>query len=257
MNKVRQAFGRAASSYDAAARLQRQVCQLLLDKVLPSEVPLSKAVGNRPATALDAGCGTGYGRTLLRRYWPEMEIAATDFAPEMIKLAGGGIAADIHRLPFADNSFDLYWSSLTLQWCDIEMCLREAMRILRPNGCIAISTLATGTLRELNEAFANTDRYRHTLDFREEKEIATACATAKLQNIELSRKSIRLYYPNVPALLRELKALGANEIDGPRRPGLLGRKAWQTIEMRYAQFLEDQGLPASYEVILCTARKPS
>ena len=52
---VRQSFDRAASSYDAVAGLQRQVCELLL-AVLPAPTLAT--------TILDAGCGTGYGLVL-------------------------------------------------------------------------------------------------------------------------------------------------------------------------------------------------
>ena len=76
--RVREAFERAAASYDGAAVLQRQVCDHLLADFDPSPEPNS---------ILDAGCGTGYGARLLRSRWPGAHLTAVDFAPAMLALA--------------------------------------------------------------------------------------------------------------------------------------------------------------------------
>ena len=60
--RVRESFDRAATTYDAAAVVQRRICQRLLDELDPA-LPA-------PASVLDAGCGTGYGARLLRQRWP-------------------------------------------------------------------------------------------------------------------------------------------------------------------------------------------
>ena len=70
---VRQSFNRAAASYDAAATLQRRVCELLLTE-LPDAAPTA---------ILDAGCGTGYGLGLLAGRWPRAHVIAADFASAM------------------------------------------------------------------------------------------------------------------------------------------------------------------------------
>jgi malonyl-CoA O-methyltransferase len=35
----------------------------------------------------------------------------------------------------------------------------------------------------------------------------------------------------------------------------MGRNAWRAVEARYEQLREADGLPATFEVLLCTARK--
>jgi malonyl-CoA O-methyltransferase len=243
---VRRAFDRAATSYDAAAKLQRQVCQLLLDQLAPQS----------PARILDAGCGTGYAINLLADRWPDSNIVATDFAPAMVATAGGGICADIESLPFADAAFDLYWSSLSFQWCDTDRAVAEAARVLAPGGRLAVSSLAPGTLAELDASFFGTDLHRHVLIFHPPKALDSACRNADLAEIRLERRTLCLYHPNVTSLLRELKALGANQVVAGRRPGLMGRRAWQAVEERYETRRETSGLPATFEIILCTAVKP-
>jgi malonyl-CoA O-methyltransferase len=243
---VRRSFDRAVGSYDAAANLQRRVCQLLLDQT-PEPAP---------ARILDAGCGTGYALGLLANRWPGSKLVAADFAPAMVSTAGGGICADIEALPFAAASFDLYWSSLSFQWCDVERAVSEAARVLAPGGRLAVSSLAPGTLAELHEAFAGTDRHRHVLDFPPAGTLTTACTAAGLADVRLELQTLRFHHGDLAALLRELKALGANQVGSQRRPGLMGRAAWQTVERRYEARRTPAGLPATFEVVLCTASKP-
>lgn len=245
---VRRAFHRAAASYDAAAGLQRQVCQLLIDQLATP--------ATAPARILDAGCGTGYAQGLLAKRWPDAGIVAADFAPAMVAAAGGGICADIEALPFADGTFDLYWSSLSFQWCDTDRAVAEAARVLAPGGRLAVSSLGPGTLAELEAAFAGTDANRHVLEFNPTKVITTACQCAKLSNVRLARQTLCFYHPDLSSLLRELKALGANQVVAGRRPGLMGRRAWQAVEQRYEARREAAGLPVTFEIMLCTAEKP-
>jgi malonyl-CoA O-methyltransferase len=243
---VRRSFDRAAGSYDAAANLQRRVCRLLLDALADPA----------PASILDAGCGTGYALGLLAGRWSGSRIVAADFAPAMVTSAGGGICADIEALPFAGASFDLYWSSLSLQWCDEQRALCEAARVLAPGGRLAVSSLAAGTLAELDAAFAGTDRHRHVLEFLPAERLAAACTRAGFTSVQTVRHTLRFHHDSLAALLRELKALGANQVGTQRRPGLMGRRTWQTVERRYETLREAAGLPATFEVILCTASKP-
>lgn len=244
---VRQSFNRAAASYDAAATLQRRVCELLL-----AELPDAA-----PTTILDAGCGTGYGLGLLAGRWPQARLIAADFASAMLAAAGGGVCADIEALPFPAAAFTLYWSSLTWQWCDAPRAVSEAARVLAPGGRLAVSSLGPGTLVELAASFAGADRHRHVLNFSPADALASVCAAAGLVDPRIERHPLRLYYRDMAALLRELKALGANQIGGPRRPGLMGRQTWRAVEQRYEARRDADGLPATFEVILCTARKPT
>lgn len=258
-HRIRSAFDRAAGSYDAAAVLQRAVCARLLAAL--REVPREQGA-DTPAGApqlLDAGCGTGHGVGLLRRQWPRGHITAVDFAAAMAAITRRGGArtalADIEALPFRDASFDGFWSSLTVQWCDHRRVLAEAARVLRPGGWLALSTLGEGTYRELRTAFAGIDRHRHTLDFSAADRLATAAAAAGLTRIAVQRETITLHYPDLRSLLGAVKAIGANALGAGRRPGMMGKAAWQALTAAYERQRDDEGLPASYDVVLLTARK--
>lgn len=251
--RVRASFDRAAASYDAAAVLQRQVCALLLENFSLS-TPAAPRI-------LDAGCGTGYGASLLRAQWPAAHITAADFAPAMLTLArhhaDACCAADIENLPFADQSVDAWWSSLSIQWCDSGRAFAEAARVLTPGGRLAVSTLGPATFGELRQAFSGLDHYRHTLPFSDSTAIASALRTAGFGELALRRVSISLHYADLKTLLHAVKAIGASGVGDGARRGMMGRTTWQALEAAYERQRTAAGLPASYDIILCTARKPS
>ncbi|MBV5333374.1 methyltransferase domain-containing protein, partial [bacterium] len=143
------------------------------------------------------------------------------------------LAADIEALPFAADSFDTWWSNLTLQWCTARNVFDEAARVLRHGGRLAVSTLAPGTFHELRTAFSAIDPYRHTLAFSTPDEIGAALAAAGFHSIALSRETLNVYYPDLKTLLRAVKAIGANRIGSGRRKGMMGRTAWQALEAAY------------------------
>ncbi len=252
-HRIRAAFSRAATTYDAAAVLQREVCRALLDA-------LTGAAGDAcpPAAILDAGCGTGYGARLLGGQWPAARLVAADFAAAMAQQAAStapACVADIEALPLRSASFDLWWSSLTVQWCDAQRVFAEAARVLRPRGRLALSTLGPGTYGELRAAFAGIDRHRHTLDFSEPAHLTAAAEAAGFSDLQVTRRTITLHYPDLNALLGAVKAIGANALGTGRRSGMMGKAAWQALSAAYEAQRAAEGLPASYDVILLTARR--
>ena len=196
---------------------------------------------------------------LLRQRWPQARISAADFAASMAaKTAAEGtdcVLADIEALPFRPACFDGYWSSLTVQWCDSRRVLAEAARVLKPGGWLSLSTLGEATYSELRTAFAGIDRHQHTLDFSAADQLAEAARTAGLQQVSLHRETITLHYPDLRSLLGAVKAIGANALGPGRRTGMMGKAAWAALSAAYELHRTAAGLPASYDVILLTARR--
>ena len=248
--RVRDSFERAATTYDGAAVLQRLVCDRLIGGLDASVAP---------ARILDAGCGTGYGSRQMRARWPQAHITGVDFAPAMLELARHDTdeccAADIESIPFPPQCFDLWWSSLSIQWCDAATVFRESARVLAPRGRLAVSTLGPETFHELRTAFSGVDTHRHTLAFDTLESIGKALEGAGFVDIEIRREHHDIYYPDLKTLLRAVKAIGAHNVGEGGRNGMMGRAAWQQVEAAYERFRTPEGLPASYDVILAYARK--
>lgn len=208
---------------------------------------------------LDAGCGTGFGAHLLQSHWTNPEITLVDFAPAMLQKAmdtgNYRCVADIEALPFGNASFDLWWSSLSIQWCNTQQVFKEALRVLQPGGKLAASTLGTNTFTELRTAFSVVDSYQHTLKFTTPEIIADALQQLAFEDIYTQCKTFTLHYPDLKTLLRAVKAVGANQVTAGGRPSLMGRASWQTLEAAFELQRTPQGLPLSYDVIMAYATK--
>ena len=207
--RVRRSFDQAALSYDAAAAVQRTICDRL-------GVCLDHAGRTlQPAHILDAGCGTGYGALELRRRWPNAALTLLDFAPAMLAVARAHghraalLCADLEALPLAGQSCDLYWSSLAWQWNVPQRCLSEAARVLRPGGTLAIATLGADNFPELRHAFAAVDGYDHVLSITPAEQLLAACRAGGWTVRVWERQAVRRHYPDLRSLLGSVKAVGA------------------------------------------------
>ena len=246
--QVRRAFGRAAQTYDAAAAIQRQAGQLLDARL--------GALDCAPRVVLDAGCGTGFGLRLLAARWPQARLLALDIAAPMLRQVGDGAAArvqaDVHHLPLADACVDLYWSCLTLQWCDLARALAEARRVLRPGGWLALATLGQDTFTELRHAFAAADEFEHTVRFADPAPIVQQAGFAETH---VTRQRLTAHYPDLTALLHAIRRTGANQLGSTRRRTLLGRQAWQRAQLAYEALRQPDGLPLGYDLYWIRARR--
>lgn len=254
--QVAASFSRAAASYDGVASLQRTVGLQLLDKL-----PDSTAQAQR---WLDLGCGTGHFSRELSARLPAARGVALDIAEGMLRHArplGGAqdfIAGDAEALPLRDNSTELIFSSLALQWCaDFPAVLDEARRVLSPGGVMAFSSLCVGTLQELRDSWQTVDGFVHVNRFRAFEDYLTLCADSGLQVVHLSRRAEVLHFADLRQLTHELKALGAHNLNPGRPGGLTGRARLRALAEAYERFRQPQGLPATYQVVYGVLRKDS
>lgn len=257
---MRRAFERAAHSYDAAALLQREISQRLLERL--------DLVKLTPALILDAGSGTGAGSRALARRYPESRVIGLDIAHTMLQvaharepwwrrnlpfLAGnlpGYVAGDLERLPLPTSSVNLLCSNLALQWCDdLAAAFAEFRRVLAPGGLLMFTTFGPDTLRELRQAFAGLDGYTHVNRFLDMHDIGDELAYAGFTTPVVDMEFLTLTYPDLISLLRELKALGAHNVTSGRGHGLMGKHRWRAMVANYEKLRQDGRLPATYEVI--------
>ncbi len=252
---VADSFSRAAPDYDAVATLQRDVGGRLL-----TSLDRLQAV---PERVLDLGCGTGYFYPGLRRRFPAADYLGLDLAEGMVAFArnrfpqaGQWLVGDAEALPLASGSIDLVFSSLALQWCyRPELLFAELARVLRPGGRCVFTSLGPGTLRELRAAWAAVDANQHVNSFVPPAELASAAASVPGLALCLEAEQFCMRYQRVAELLRELKTLGAHNVNRARPPGLTGRRTLQGMQDAYEGWREGGTLPATYDVLFGTLEK--
>jgi malonyl-CoA O-methyltransferase len=258
---VARAFGAASARYENAAGLQQSVREELLDR-LRQLAPTAQSV-------LDLGCGTGAATVALRRLFPQATLVALDLAHGMLveaarkvslfdRLRGRDFArinADAMRLPLADHSMQVVFSSLMLQWCDdLDLALAEIRRVLTPGGLLLFSTFGPGTLQELRSAWASVDDSSHVNDFVDMHDLGAALTRAGFQEPVLDADRLRREYADPQTLMRELKEIGAGNALASRRRGLTTIAQLRAMESRYRQqFSTAHGVLASWEVLYATA----
>lgn len=254
--RVAQSFSRAAHSYDAVASLQRAVGEKLLHRL----------VGDSGAeVVLDLGCGTGYFTQALQQKFPEAYVLAMDLAETMLEVTRvrnpyrvGLLCGDAEYLPLASASADVIFSSLALQWChNLPLLFAELNRVLKPGGKLIFSTLGPETLHELKRAWQQVDGYVHVNRFSSRVELRENLQAGNFSVTELSQEFSVLQFANLSDLTRELKALGAHNINRGQAEGLTGRKKIAAFKAAYESFRRDNSLPATYDVFYIAAEKLS
>lgn len=243
-NPVAASFSRAASSYDKAAQLQ-QWTGLQLLRQLPA--------GFQPQSWLDLGCGTGFFTRRLAAAFPGAQAHALDIAQGMLQHARQlhpqalYLCGDAQALPLASASLDLIFSNLALQWCpDMPGVLAEARRVLRPGGLLAFTSLAQGSLYELERSWQAVDEHRHVNSFRAFEDYRQLCRDSALL---LQCEQVQQHFPSVSALSRNLRQLGAAHLQEGRSGRLTSRQQYQRLCQTYEGYRQPAGLPASWQVV--------
>lgn len=257
---MRRAFQQAAHSYDQAAVLQREVNHRMLERLDWMKLD--------PDWVLDAGAGTGVGARALANRYPKARVLGLDIAETMLQVArdaepwwkrnlsflAGNLpqyaGGDISRLPLKTSSMNLLWSNLALQWCDdLQVTFSEFQRVLAPGGLLMFSTFGPDTLRELRQAFSGIDGHTHVNQFVDMHDIGDQLLYAGFSTPVMDMDMMTLTYPDVTALLRELKAIGAHNVTSGRGHGLMGKRKWNAMLQHYERLRKDGCLPATFEVV--------
>jgi malonyl-CoA O-methyltransferase len=150
------------------------------------------------------------------------------------------------------------FSSLMLQWCEQpQLVLQEINRVLKHGGSAVLSTLLDGTLQEFKQAWSQVDSHQHInqflpLDFYQQ----LGCYCPDL-GLTLQTETVQLEYPDVLALARELKDLGANTVTQGRNKALTGKQRWQKVQQAYPSRCIDGQISASYQVLYLVLTKKS
>ena len=250
---VRRSFERAADTYEAAAALQREVEQRLLERL-----DLMSLVPDR---VLDLGCGLGRSTQALAGRYPAAEVIAVDLSLPMLRAgcARPAVCGDARRLPLPDACCDLVYSNLMLQWCDDPLvAFDELRRVLRPRGLLLFTTFGPGTLAELRHAWQQVDQATHVNEFLDMHHLGDVMIEAGFDDAVVDVERMTVRHRSVLGLMRDLKAIGAHNVTQGRPRALTGKQRLRQMMAAYEQaFADGDGnVPASYEVVYGHALGP-
>lgn len=259
--QLRASFERAASTYDGAASLQRDIADRLLERL--DDVKLV------PAIALDIGCGTGYCTRALRRRYRDVHVVGLDLAHSMLRRASRRdwwrffdgrpdfVCGDTEAMPVADASIDLIVSNLTLQWCDPIAAFAEFRRVLRPGGLLMFTSFGPDTLREVRVAWSDVDDRPHVHGFIDLRDVGDLLLGSGFIDPVVDVDRVTRHYQTVMHVLRELKQIGAHNVALGRARGLTGKQRFSRFRETYETMRTNEGIPATYEIVFGHAWAPT
>ena len=255
-------FSNHAGDYDRYASVQKRVVELLCRKLLMFE--------KQSGVLLDVGTGTGALAAEILRSDAGRSLVVMDIAHGMTQETVNRLPSvsacdgDARCLPFSDDSFATVVSSSVYQWVDcLPTAFNEVTRVLKPGGLFALALFGEKTLCELRTSHRQAtvenggNRASHVQSFPSLNEVSAALNLTGLSSLgQFSTMEVE-YHADVPELLRQLKQIGASNAAADRPRGLASRRVMQSMMKIYEEeYRCDDGVPASYEVIIVIAEKP-
>jgi len=220
---------------------------------------------------LDIGCGTG---AMLDELRPFGDVVGADFSPEALQfcVTRGAPAsalplklarADVRRLPFADNSFDVVTAMDIIEHIDDDKAASgEIFRVLKPGGRLLVTVPAFSSLwSEHDEALHHFRRYTtprlkdlfqrvglrvDKLSYTVTTLFAPIWVYRQISNLFSRKLFSQLFYGGQAG--GEKKANLVN-FSGPVNQALLSLSQWET------RLVQNKNLPFGVSVV-CTAHKP-
>jgi len=257
---VRRRFERCAPHYDAGAALAQEVASRVLERLEPMRM--------QPARVLDLGSGTGAVARAIQSRYPQAQVVALDFSLRMLRTgfarrpfwsawrraAPQPLCAQMEQLPLAGGAFDMVCGNLALEWSgEPEVVMGEVLRVLRRGGLFMFSTAGPDTLAELRGALPAAPVPHPLADMHD---VGDALVRAGFADPVMDMERITLTYPDVRALLAELRAVGGTAASRPPARGLRGRRWLSDLERAYPRLEPDGRIAATVEVVYGHAWKP-
>ena len=218
------------------------------------------------ADVLDLGARDGgLTRALAARRGTVRVVMAEPAGEFLARTASPAIVGDPELVPFRDSSFDLTVSNLALHWtADLPGALVQLRRILKPDGLLLASMFGGQTLVELRTALLEAELAEEDgISPRVSPAIELAAAAALLQRAGYAlpvadSETITVTYPDLFALMRDLRGMGETNALTERRRGGLRRATLARAALVYAERFGDAGgrIPATFEVLFLCGWSP-
>ena len=249
---IKHAFDAAANTYDKVAVLQQEINNRLLECFDLFSIECERV--------LDLGSGTGYATDKIKKRFRRVKIVETDLSYSMLRQSKSKqsklfssqqqVCSTARQLPFKENSFDVVYSNLMLQWCaNLDEVFLEINRVLKTGGVFVFSSFGPDTLKELRQAWQAVDSDIHVNTFIDMHDVGDALIRNALGEPVLSAEHMQIRYENIRLLMKELKQIGAQNKNEGRRKTLTGKNRFKKLKSNYESFRIDGMLPATYEIV--------
>lgn len=201
----------------------------------------------------------------LERLFPDAEIEAFhgDAAAAMLCETGARVVAEEDWLPFADGSFDLVFSPLTLHFAnDLPGALIQIRRTLKPGGLFLSALFGEETLKELRtvlsaaEIEAEGGLSPRVIPFTDVKDYGALLQRAGFREPVSDLDRLTVHYSDFNGLVRDLRGMGLTNPMTEQRKGPMSRKTRALAQNLYRDLAEDDGLPASFQILFGTGWAP-
>lgn len=249
---IKRAFNVAANGYDKVAVLQQEINNRLLECFDLFSIKCERL--------LDLGSGTGYATKKLEKRFKHTQIIQADLSHSMLYESKikqrrffsrqQHVCNNAKQLPFKNDSFDVVYCNLMLQWCpNLDDVFFEINRVLRQGGVFVFSSFGPDTLKELRQSWQAVDSEVHVNTFIDMHDVGDALMRNVLGEPVLSTEHMQIKYEEIKQLMNELKQIGAQNNNKGRRKTLTGKGRIEKLINHYESFRDNGVLPATYEVI--------
>ena len=264
--RVRAAWQRASRGMATHGALLTQIGTALLDRL--EEIRLA------PEHILDLGDRTGQMARQLQKRWPKARIVALTCAESLAQQGRyrtppwrhrpHPLVGELTRLPLGKGRFDLVVSNMALHGTGhMTASLREIRRVLAPDRPLLLTVPGEQTLWELHACLTQWHQARNGPPWEYGPPLPSLSALGDMLLSSgfvlpvVDRDRITLPFPDIPWLLRRLKAVGAGNHRHDRHPGLRGRRYLMELNQMYASRFgqADQPLTGTLDLLFGHAWK--
>ena len=168
-------------------------------------------------------------------------------------------------LPMADNSIDMVFSSMALQWSNNQQkVMSEIARVMALDSHALLAIMCEDSFSQLNDSWHNIDSQRHVNDFASAQTWYDAAKSEGLQ-VTMHEKQYVTWHKNVRQLLSSIKSIGANvllttqdttKLSKCASKNTFNRHRLQLLETIYQQkYAKNVQLPLTYQVCFLQCSK--
>jgi len=219
------------------------------------------------ARKFDVAVDVGSGRGWVTRHLTDHSVGrvvAIDLSEGMLSKAPESeveeerLVMDIDGadLPFADNSVDVVTSCLSLHWVNnLPRLFREINRVLKPDGVFLGAMFGGETLMELRVSLQLAELEReggfspHVSPLVEVRDLGSLLNRNKFSMITIDTDDLKVRYPTIFQLMRDLKGMAENNAAHNRKLHLHRESLFAANAIYADLFANDDGsLPATFQI---------